>query len=181
MTNKTFAFSFVLDQSDPNYETYADQANDFGDGQQIHYYVLKAEDLKQEEKTTLYVDYQHLVSFAWEDPSFMDSLMSHYARYEPYLKKALTQFLADNGHAIVQQRWFQVGIYNMPQINKIRDLKTLSLGKIMSIQGTVTRTTEVKPELQLGSFKCLQCQQACPAIEQQFKYTQPVRCDSDRC
>lgn len=27
----------------------------------------------------------------------------------------------------------------------------------MSIHGTVTRTTEVKPELLLGSFKCLEC------------------------
>ena len=63
----------------------------------------------------------------------MDKLMHEYARFEPYLKKALTQFLSERGHQIVQQRWFQVGIYNMPQINKIRDLKTMSLGKIMSI------------------------------------------------
>lgn len=77
----------------------------------------------------------------------MDKLIGEYARFEPYLKKALTQFLADQGHAIVQQRWFNVGIYNLPQISKIRDLKTMSLGRIMSISGTVTRTTEVKPEL----------------------------------
>ena len=56
-------------------------------------------------------------------------------------------FLADQGHDVTDSKWFQVGIYNLPGVNKIRDLKTLSLGKIMSIQGTVTRTTEVKPEL----------------------------------
>ena len=32
----------------------------------------------------------------------MDKLIGEYARFEPYLKKALTQFLADQGHQIVQ-------------------------------------------------------------------------------
>ena len=57
-----------------------------------------AEELKQEEKQTLYVDYQHMASFNWEDPQFMDKLMHEYARFEPYLKKALTQFLSERGH-----------------------------------------------------------------------------------
>ena len=51
-----------------------------------------------------------MVSFNWEDPGFMDKLMQEYSRFEPYLKKALTQFLADHGHQIVHNRWYQVGI-----------------------------------------------------------------------
>ena len=51
----------------------------------------------------------------------------------------------------------------------------------MSIKGTVTRTTEVKPELQIGAFRCKACQQLNSGIEQQYKYTEPVRCESDRC
>ena len=31
------------------------------------------------------------------------------------------------------------------------------MGRLVSIHGTVTRTTEVKPELLLGSFKCMEC------------------------
>jgi len=50
-----------------------------------------------------------------------------------------------------------LAIYSLPQINKIRDLKTGSLGKMMSIMGTVTRTTEVKPELLIGNFLCKIC------------------------
>ena len=60
-------------------------------------------------------------------------------------------------------------------------MKTLSLGKILSIQGTVTRTTEVKPELQIGSFMCKACMQLTQGIEQQYKYTEPIRCENDRC
>ena len=66
-------------------------------------------------------------------------------------------------------------------MQKIRDLKTFNLGKIMSISGTVTRTTEVKPELHIGSFRCLTCGQLNQGIEQQYRFTEPGRCESDRC
>ena len=104
-------------------------------------------------------------SFNWEDPLFLDKLIQEYSRFEPYLRQALTLFLADNGLQINKTTWFQLGIYNLPSINKIRDLKTGSLGRIMSIHGTVTRTTEVKPELMLGAFKCQKCDAIIPAVE----------------
>ena len=63
-------------------------------------------------------------------------------------------------------RYYFVGIYNLPQISKIRDLKTMSLGKLMCVQGTVTRTTEVKPELQKGAFKCKICNTLRKDVEQ---------------
>ena len=85
----------MLDPNELNYALYADG---YEEEQQIRYYVKMAEELKQEEKQTLYVDYNHLASFNWEEPNFMDKLMAEYARFEPYLKKALTQFLADQGH-----------------------------------------------------------------------------------
>jgi DNA replication licensing factor MCM6 len=51
----------------------------------------------------------------------------------------------------------------------------------MSIHGTVTRTTEVKPELLTGCFKCLECGLVNTNVEQQFKFTEPVRCEDEKC
>ena len=102
-------------------------------------------------------------------------------RFEPYLRQALTLFLADQGHQVTDSKWYSVGVYNLPAVTKVRDLKTLNLGKVMSIAGTVTRTTEVKPELQIGSFRCNQCGQLNMGVEQQFKFTEPVRCENERC
>ena len=51
----------------------------------------------------------------------------------------------------------------------------------MSIHGTITRTTEVKPELLLGSFKCKECDYIYPSMEQQFRFTEPVRCVNEKC
>jgi len=51
----------------------------------------------------------------------------------------------------------------------------------MSIAGTVTRTTEVRPELLYASFLCLACNAEIKDIEQQFKYTEPKLCKNPRC
>jgi len=51
----------------------------------------------------------------------------------------------------------------------------------MAIAGTVTRTTDAKPELIMGTFLCLACQSVVQNVEQQFKYTEPVRCSNQSC
>ena len=137
--------------------------------------------MKIEEKQTLSVDFGHMSSFEFNDEDFLDAIMTNYSRYEPYLRKALTRFLADCGYHIGKSKHFLLAIYNLPQINKIRDLKTGTLGKMMSIQGTITRTTEVKPELLIGNFLCKVCNSEVGPIEQQYKFTSPISCTNNQC
>jgi len=66
-------------------------------------------------------------------------------------------------------------------MSKIRELRTISLGRLMSIYGTVTRTTDAKPELIEGNFQCLECYSFIQNLEQQFKYTEPVKCTNPNC
>jgi DNA replicative helicase MCM subunit Mcm2 (Cdc46/Mcm family) len=46
------------------------------------------------------------------------------------------------------------------------------IGQLVSISGTVTRTSEVRPELVSGTFTCEGCQASVSHVEQQFKYTE---------
>ncbi len=46
------------------------------------------------------------------------------------------------------------------------------IGQLMSISGTVTRTSEVRPELVSGTFVCEGCRATIRDVEQQFKYTE---------
>lgn len=80
-----------------------------------------------------------------------------------------------------KKAYYTVSIYNLPQITQIRELRTLNLGRLMSIYGTVTRTTDAKPELILGTFRCKVCNNIVVNVEQQFKYTEPVRCTNQNC
>jgi DNA replication licensing factor MCM6 len=69
-------------------------------------------------------------------------------------------------------RDFNIAFYNMPLVNSIRDLKMDKIGQLMSISGTVTRTSEVRPELVAGTFRCEVCKTIISDVEQQFKFTE---------
>lgn len=49
------------------------------------------------------------------------------------------------------------------------------------MQGTVTRSSEVRPELYLATFKCLECQAEVANVQQQYKFTQPLICPNPTC
>jgi DNA replication licensing factor MCM6 len=51
----------------------------------------------------------------------------------------------------------------------------------MEICGTVTRTSQVRPELVSGTFLCLDCRAEVAHVKQQFKYTEPTICSNPMC
>lgn len=79
------------------------------------------------------------------------------------------------------ERHFFISFYNLPIINKIRDMRTEQIGSLMTISGTVTRTSEVRPELFKGSFTCKECRAIVDGVEQAFKYTEPTHCPNPDC
>lgn len=121
-----------------------------------------------------------------QEPTNEATLQEHYYRLDPVLKKALQNFVREHMADHVQDeenndREFWVSFYNMPIIERMRDLKAGKLGRLVSFAGTVTRTSEVRPELYLATFKCMECSQKVRNVEQQFKYTQPLICSSNTC
>ncbi|EER24195.1 DNA replication licensing factor mcm6, putative [Coccidioides posadasii C735 delta SOWgp] len=76
---------------------------------------------------------------------------------------------------------FSLAFYNLPLVSRLRQLRTAQIGKLLSISGTVTRTSEVRPELAMGTFTCESCNTPCPDIEQSFKYTEPALCPNPTC
>ncbi|KAK5076623.1 MCM DNA helicase complex subunit mcm6 [Lithohypha guttulata] len=76
---------------------------------------------------------------------------------------------------------FTLAFYNLPLVTRIRQLRTDAIGKLVSISGTVTRTSEVRPELSSGTFVCLACNTTVPNVEQTFRYTEPTICPNMTC
>ena len=76
---------------------------------------------------------------------------------------------------------FTLAFYNLPLVSRIRQLRTSSIGKLLSISGTVTRTSEVRPELYLATFICEGCRTVIPNVEQTFRYTEPTQCPNRTC
>jgi len=63
----------------------------------------------------------------------------------------------------------------------MRKLRTETIGQLTSVSGTVTRTSDVRPELLVGSFRCQKCGLLAENIAQQYHYTRPVLCRNPRC
>ena len=132
----------------------------------------------------MYIDFSHMTSYNHEDPEFMRNIVTSFYKFEPDLRKGLTKFMqhiCGQDAQAMRRSYYTIAIYNLPQMNKIRELRTLNLGRLMSIYGTVTRTTDAKPELILGTFLCAQCNNVVKNVEQQFKFTEPVRCSNEGC
>ena len=78
-------------------------------------------------------------------------------------------------------RLFSLAFYNLPLVSRLRQLRTAQIGKLLSVSGTVTRTSEIRPELSLGHFICEACKSVIPNVEQTFRYTEPSECPNKMC
>ncbi|PSR93780.1 hypothetical protein PHLCEN_2v4675 [Hermanssonia centrifuga] len=160
------------------------------DGELI--YIEQIHTMREYELTTLYVDYGHLLQ---KDDVLADAIQKQYYRFLPYIRRALHSLVAEfepeylklnptaaaTDSVNLQSREFNVAFYHLPLVSGIRDLRTDKIGTLMSISGTVTRTSEVRPELLYGSFVCEVCGGIVNEIEQQFKYTEPSLCPNPTC
>ena len=55
------------------------------------------------------------------------------------------------------ERVFQISFSIYQPYKRIRDIRSNKIGSLMSILGTVTRTSEVRPELYRACFTCDLC------------------------
>lgn len=74
-----------------------------------------------------------------------------------------------------------MAFYGLEERNRVRQLKTDKIGHLICVSGTVTRTTEVRPELVYASFSCDECGKVVNDVEQEFKYTEPTMCTAPNC
>lgn len=76
---------------------------------------------------------------------------------------------------------FSIAFYNLPLVSRVRSLRARNIGQLLSISGTVTRTSEVRPELSVATFSCEACRAVVPNVEQTFRYTEPTQCPNLEC
>ncbi|ORY59719.1 MCM2/3/5 family protein [Pseudomassariella vexata] len=76
---------------------------------------------------------------------------------------------------------FAIAFYNLPLVSRVRSLRAKNIGQLLSISGTVTRTSEVRPELSMATFVCEACRAVVPNVEQTFRYTEPTQCPNLQC
>ena len=128
----------------------------------------------------------HAVLFKHILQNLAADISDAYYRMEPYLRSAVKEFVRERLGSFADkedgsEREFWVSFYNLGHNEKLRSLRSDKIGSLSQFVGTVTRTTEVRPELYTGAFRCLECMQMVKGVQQQFKYTMPTVCPNDTC
>ncbi|EED96248.1 mcm6-like protein [Thalassiosira pseudonana CCMP1335] len=166
-------------------------------GQEANPTVSQQEEEDEEEmemsafSNTICVNYRHLLSY---DTDLAEAIEGEYVRFEPYLRRATKEFLLAHhpeldrengaggaGPARSSVNSYFVAIYNAPTVFPVRALRTGTIGRFSSISGTVTRSSDVRPELLVGSFRCRKCGLVAPDVMQQYHLTRPSLCRNPRC
>ncbi|XP_013686950.2 DNA replication licensing factor MCM6 isoform X2 [Brassica napus] len=146
------------------------------------YYEAEIEAIRGGESTMMYIDFSHVMRF---NDALQKAIADEYLRFEPYLRNACKRFVIEMNPSFISDETpnkdINVSFYNLPFTKRLRELTTSEIGKLVSVTGVVTRTSEVRPELLYGTFKCLDCGSVIKNVEQQFKYTQPTICVSPTC
>eukprot|EP00166_Cyanidium_caldarium_P003814 ctg_372.g232 len=146
-------------------------------------YVEALERLRRTEETTFVIEYVHLLSYSDE---LAEALLDSFYRFEPYLRRALFEFVRRHMPGLEMDpagrpRMFWVSLCGLPHVRRLRDLRSDRIGALVSFSGTVTRTSEVRPELLVGTFVCDECGHEVTGVEQQNRYTEPPVCPSPDC
>ena len=141
----------------------------------------------------VYVDYKHMEQ---QDPELCLTISENYYFLYSTLNDATLQYLrerlpVDVGvlfvviniqyHKLITPATAYFTIINYNNVKALRDIRGSDVGVLVSLTGTVTRTTDVKPELVMGTFECDVCGQVVKEINQQFQFTKPNRCSSNSC
>ncbi|WBW72521.1 MCM complex subunit Mcm6 [Schizosaccharomyces osmophilus] len=159
------------------------------------YYISQIHGLAMYEIHTVYVDFNHLTTF---NDVLALAVVEQYYRFTPFLSRALQQLVEkyepeyyrnslSQANASLStanrpsDKAFALAFYNLPFRSTIRDLRTDRIGRLTTITGTVTRTSEVRPELAHGTFICEECHTVVPRVEQAFRYTEPTQCPNELC
>ncbi|KAJ2780030.1 MCM DNA helicase complex subunit mcm6 [Coemansia javaensis] len=165
-----------------------------GDGLGARIYWRQVAKMRVDECATVFVNFGHLMAF---DERAGQALLDNYLRLEPYMCQAARRFYrrvrragtgpgsgsgsggsGDDEDPAVD---LSVSLFGLPGVQRVRELRADRIGALSCTSGTVTRTSEVRPELISGMFRCNECGTVCGPVAQQFKYTEPSICDSALC
>ena len=148
-------------------------------GRPVKLYRQEADVMRQTKRTTMRVNYKHLINQGSHD--FVLNIYQEFYLYEPFLKRAVTNFIYSLYPDYAKGNNFYVSFYNVVPVEGIRDLRSNKLGKLVAIKGTVTKVSEVRPELVIGAFNCKECGTRARSVEQQFSYSMPKGCPNPHC
>ena len=83
--------------------------------------VWQCHQMKENERTTLFVDFQHVQH---HDVELADAVKEHFHDLEPYLRMSVSRVMSSLHEGYAQDRDFHVSFFNLSTLCPIRQLRT---------------------------------------------------------
>lgn len=159
-------------------------------------YIDQAKRMIDQKLRTLYVKFSDIDQVASDKVSFhpkdlTNAIQQKYLMLRDALNMAVPELLTRLNDESYEEEArkareqdelkFTVAFHDLRTYKGVRDLRMDSLGRLIAICGTVTRTSDVKPELLVATWRCMACDREVPGVAQQFKVTEPAICPVKNC
>ena len=139
-------------------------------------YWSRLQQMSIDDKTSLTVDFQDLVSF---DRVFAILAMEAPLQFLNMLNKALVCVLhieVPEYVNTVDTGLLRIHIMNYPNRVALRAVKTKHIGKLITVRGVVAEASETNSLLVEGIFRCRICGGDIPQMQEEGRYTEPPLC-----
>ncbi|MBW2993553.1 minichromosome maintenance protein MCM, partial [Candidatus Woesearchaeota archaeon] len=135
------------------------------------YHSKILEKLRKGEKY-LIVDFSELMHF---DPNIAEALLDNPEDVIKEIELAVQEF--DN-----VETTFKIRIENIPDTQKIlvRNIRSVHLGKLLSIDGVVRQKSDVRPQVTSAKFECPSCGNIINVLQLDSSFKEPSRCGCGR-
>ncbi|KAL0226416.1 hypothetical protein P9112_013740 [Eukaryota sp. TZLM1-RC] len=112
------------------------------------------------------------------------SIRHKYYLMEPSLIRSFTTVLSTRFPDFIEahpSQIFSLAIHDVDPTISLREIRCSRIGSLLSIKGTVIRTSDVRPELLYGTFVCPKCGSSVRNVRQQYQFTTPTCCSNNEC
>ena len=142
------------------------------------YYIGAIISLEYPDQRSLYIDFINIEKF---DDALATALLNNPLDALPALQDALKTFELPRNIKLDDAH---IRLRHVPNLIKIRDIRSEHIGKLIAIDGLVRVVADVRPTLTVGMFKCQGCNEVIPLPQspQTFDmFTEPYICPNEGC
>lgn len=86
-----------------------------------------------------------------------------------------------NADTPVMRQKLVARILNFEPFTAMRDLKGMTVGAFVAVRGTIVRVSTIRQQLVSMQFQCNRCSETQVVTFQDYKYSNPSSCPTDRC
>jgi replicative DNA helicase Mcm len=136
------------------------------------------------EQRSLLVSYEDIDEFDVDFATYVlqdseEALDIGISKVREFISSTGSNYLIKDKDSII----INIRLYNLPEhLNiDIRNLRSMNVGKLLSITGIIRKNTEVIPRLYNAAFQCVYCGTRTFILQKRGRLEEPERCSNDEC